>query len=410
MWNGLYPYQADAVRRMKPGCILCGGVGTGKSLTALAFYLGKICVGGKIPVNGIPQFRFPAKTVPLYIITTARKRDSLEWNDELIRVCLNTDPELSYNHTECHVDSWNNIQKYVGVTNAFFIFDEQRVVGTGAWVKAFRKIAKSNRWILLSATPGDTWMDYVPVFIANGFYASKRQFETEHVVYSRYSKYPKVDYYINAGKLVKERNSILVHMDVERRTTRHPEYLTCGYDRDLYKRIQKYRCDPDTGQPYTNLTALGVALRRCVNSAEDRLFALDNCLEEHPRLIVFYNFDYELDILEAHAQKRNYPYKQWNGHKHEPVPEGDRWLYFVQYMSGAEAWNCVATDAILFYSLHHSYKIMEQSQGRIDRVNTPYTDLYYYFLTSSSPVDIRIRQCLDRKEAFNWQAFFESGG
>ena len=186
--------------------------------------------------------------------------------------------------------------------------------------------------------------------------------------------------------------------------------MTCGYDRDLYKRIQKYRCDPETGQPYQNLTALGVALRRCVNSSEDRLFALDNCLEEHPRLIVFYNFDYELDILETHAQKRNYPYKQWNGHKHEPVPEGDRWLYFVQYMSGAEAWNCVATDAILFYSLHHSYKIMEQSQGRIDRVNTPYTDLYYYFLTSSSPVDIRIRQCLDRKEEFNWKAFFESNG
>ena len=168
----LRDYQLDAVNRMKNGCILCGGVGSGKSRTALAYYffqeggelLNNVCGDNYIPMEDPPK--------DLYIITTARKRDTKEWEGELSPFLLSTHREVSLYSNKVIVDSWNNIGKYIAVTNAFFIFDEQRVVGSGAWVKAFLKIAKSNEWILLSATPGDTWEDYIPVFIANGFYKS----------------------------------------------------------------------------------------------------------------------------------------------------------------------------------------------------------------------------------------------
>lgn len=94
------------------------------------------------------------RTPDLCIITTARKRDTGEWDEELAHFYMSTDPEHDIYEHKVVVDSWNNIGKYVGVKNAFFIFDEQRVVGKGAWVKSFYKITQNNEWILLSATPG----------------------------------------------------------------------------------------------------------------------------------------------------------------------------------------------------------------------------------------------------------------
>ena len=147
----LRTYQLDAINRMKIGCILNGKVGTGKSLVSLAFYFQQY--GGKVNTEPWQHMINPAD---LYIITTARKRDTKEWDKELLNFQLSTNPELNNYKNKVVVDSWNNIQKYDNIENAFFIFDEQRVVGSGAWVKAFIKIAKKNKWILLSATPGDT--------------------------------------------------------------------------------------------------------------------------------------------------------------------------------------------------------------------------------------------------------------
>lgn len=201
-------YQVEAVNKMKNGCILNGGVGTGKSRTSLAYFY-KLH-GGELNTEYYVKMKNPRD---LYIITTARKRDLLEWDDELLPFNMNTNPKLSiYPDQTVIVDSWNNIKKYSNVIGAFFIFDEQRVVGSGAWVKAFLKIAKRNKWILLSATPGDTWTDYIPVFVANGFYKNKSEFLREHAVYARYAKFPKIEKFIGTDRLTYLRRSILVDM------------------------------------------------------------------------------------------------------------------------------------------------------------------------------------------------------
>ena len=376
----LYEHQKNALPKMKNGCILCGGVGSGKSRTALAYYQEK------------------ENEKDLYIITTARKRDTNEWFDECIPFKI---------EKEIKIDSWNNISKYVNVCNAFFIFDEQRVVGYGAWTKAFLQITKKNRWILLSATPGDTWMDYIPVFIANGFYKNKTEFVRRHVVFNRFAKFPKVDKYLEVGRLLKLRKSILVDMRFIKPTSQHHKTLICKYDTVAYNYVTSERKNYDTKLPLKNISALCLHLREIFNKDPDRIRITAELIKQHPKVIIFYNFDYELELLRNLCSELNVKKAEWNGHMHEPIPDEkySEWVYLVQYTAGAEGWNCVETNAIIFYSQNYSYKIMVQSAGRIDRLNTPFSDLYYYHIRSNSSIDQSIMKALRKKKNFNARSF-----
>lgn len=401
----LYDYQLDAIERMKNGCILCGGVGSGKSMTSLAYYY--LQNGGDISFLMGDEYvtMDDVQIKDLYIITTARKRDTLEWEGELANFLLSTHADTSLYKNKVVVDSWNNIGKYADIKNAFFIFDEQRVVGSGAWVKAFLKIAKVNQWILLSATPGDTWQDYIPVFIANGFYRNKTEFTQEHIIWKRFSKFPQIDRYINTGRLIRLRNSILVNMEFDRKTVSHHEDVYVNYDISKYKDITRNRWDIWEDKPIENAAGLCYALRKIVNIDSSRQVALMEIVEKHPKAIIFYNFDYELDILKGLYYGEDVEIAEWNGHKHQPIPESDKWIYLVQYNAGAEGWNCIKTDTIIFYSQNYSYKVMVQSSGRIDRLNTPFTDLYYYHLKSRSGIDLAISRALKSKKKFNETRF-----
>ena len=401
----LYDYQLEAIGKMKNGCILCGGVGSGKSRTSLAYYY--LVNGGEL--NSQKYIPMPDNDLlspkDLYIITTARKRDTFEWEGELSYFLLSPHPDSNYYRNKVIIDSWNNIKKYVDVTDAFFIFDEQRVVGNGTWVKSFLKICKSNRWILLSATPGDTWSDYIPVFIANGFYRNRSEFTREHVIYSRFAKYPKIDRYINTGRLIRLRNRILVDMDFNRHTIAHHEDIWVDYDIKKYKEAGKLRWDPYKNEPIVNAGVLCYVWRHIVNADPSRQVALLEIFEKHPKMIVFYNFDYERNILLNLYYGENVQIAEWSGHAHQPLPDGDRWVYVVQYTAGCEGWNCIKTDTIVFYSQNYSYKVMEQASGRIDRLNTPYTDLWYYHFKSRSGIDLAIGRALAAKRNFNERKF-----
>lgn len=391
----LYDYQMDAVYRMKNGCILNGGVGSGKSRTGLYYYFKE--QGGSINPDYVPM----KKPRDLYIITTAMKRDSLEWEGELTYFLLSKNPELNYYKNKIVIDSWNNIQKYKNVNSAFFIFDEDRVTGKGKWVKAFLNIARKNNWIILSATPGDTWEQYIPVFIANGFYKNKTEFSREHIIYSRFTKYPKIDRYIGTGKLIRLRNQILIDMDFSRKTIAHHEDIYVKYDVMKYKDAMRTRWDPFKNEPIQQASGLCYVLRRIVNEDESRQVALLEIFEKHPKIIIFYNFDYELDILKGLYYGNDCEIAEWNGHEHQPIPQSKKWVYLVQYTAGCEGWNCIRTDTIVFYSQNYSYKVLAQASGRIDRLNTPFRDLYYYHLKTRSGIDLAISKALSEKKQFN---------
>lgn len=397
---GLYDHQRKALTKMKNGCILCGGTGSGKSRTALAYYF--IENGGIIGIHETTPMGDPPKD--LYIITTAMKRDKLEWEGELCPFLLSTNPEVNCYSNKVVVDSWNNITKYRDVKDAFFIFDEQRVVGSGTWVLAFLEIAKRNEWILLSATPGDRWEDYIPVFLANGFYKNKTEFTREHLVYSRYVKW-KVDRYLNTERLMRLRRSILIDMEFDRHTKQIHSDVWCDYDVCRYKEAIKNRWDIFKDEPIKQASVLCYVLRRIVNTDESRVVKLLEILDKAPRAIIFYNFDYERDILLNLTYSEDVEIAEWSGHAHQPIPDTEKWIYLVQYTAGCEGWNSIKTDTIIFFSQNYSYKVMTQAAGRIDRLNTPYTDLYYYHLKSRSGIDLAIAKALTQKKKFNERKF-----
>lgn len=393
----LYLHQRQAVDKLRSGSILCGGVGTGKSLTALAYFFEKEG-GGRIE----PDFAPMKRPKSLFIITTARKRDTHEWEHELIPFRLGNESPIS---PPVVIDSWNNIKKYKDVRDAFFIFDEQRVVGKGQWVQSFLRIASQNHWILLSATPGDTWTDYIPVFIANGYYRNRTDFVRQHVIYSNFSKYPKVERYINEGILDKYRRDILVTMEFQKHTETIHRSLWADFDKELTKRVMKERWDIYADEPIQDAGGLCRILRRISNSDPSRLAMVLDIYERHHRAILFYNFDYELEALRQLLSGAGICYAEWNGHRHEPLPTGNRWVYLVQYTAGSEGWNCTSTDTTIFFSQSYSYKTTVQAAGRTDRLNTPYTQLYFYHIRSRSPIDLAILKALNQKRDFNESGF-----
>lgn len=390
----LYDHQKSAIEKLKPGSILVGGVGSGKTLTSLVYFYEKICDGKIMQKDSTTYFPMRIKK-ELYVITTAKKRDSLDWVKEASNIGL----EITA------IDSWNNINKYIGIKDAFFIFDEQRVVGSGAWVKSFLKITKNNKWILLSATPADTWIDLIPVFIANGFYKNRSDFIRRHIVYSRFSKFPKIERYLEIPRLIHLRDSVLVNMYFNRNTVSHEQKIICNYDKEKYKRVMIDRWDVFNNVPIRDISQLCYVLRKVVNSDRDRLIKLKELLDIHEKIIVFYNFDYELDALRKFARTFKIPFSEWNGHKHLEIPKKDSWLYFVQYMSGAEGWNCTETNAIVFFSQNYSFRIMTQAAGRIDRLDTKFIDLYFYKFISNSVIDLAIDRALRNKQKFNENRF-----
>lgn len=401
----LYDHQVTALNQLKNGSILRGITGSGKSLTALAYYFSKVC-GGEVILNNTGEFSIMTQPRDLYIITTAKKRDGLEWEAELSYFLLGKDEDLNFNGNKVVVDSWNNIKKYVNVIGAFFIFDEQRVVGHGSWVKSFLRITKTNKWILLTATPGDTWMDYIPVFIANGFYKNRTEFLRRHVVFSPYSKFPKIQRYLEESRLIRLRNHILVNMEYTKETESHQKEELVKYDKKRYLDTMKNLWNYDKDEPITNGSGLLYSLRKIVNSHISRSNKVRDLIKQHERVVIFYNFDYELDILRSMCKENDFYKAEWNGHIHQPVPKDKtNWVYLVQYAAGCEGWNCIETNTIIFYSLNHSYKVIKQAEGRIDRLNTPFTDLYYYYIYSDADIDKRIKAALRKKEDFNLSAY-----
>lgn len=395
----LYDYQIDAVNRLKNGSVLCGNVGSGKSRVALTYFFTKIA-NGKVPINGEGQYECPNVEINLYIITPAKKRDDKEWESELAPFLLS--PERD----GITIDSWNNIQKYKDVYGAFFIFDEQHVTGHGKWSKSFIRICRRNKWILLSATPGDKWEDYTSLFIAHGFCHNKTEFEAKYCVFSPYVKYKKIMRYSREYELQKLRDSILVIMKDVRTTIRHHIHKICDYDKERYTKVWKYRWDIYENEPILEISKAIYLIRRVVNTDPSRFEELEEIFKMFDRVIIFYNFTYELEMLREFLDEHKIGYSEWNGQKHEKIRETKRWAYLVQYISGGEAWNCILTNCIVFFSQTYSYRQQEQACGRIDRMNTAYKDLYYYHFRSQSQIDRAIHHALSNKKDFNERAFY----
>lgn len=377
MTFSLHAHQFDALLELKNGSVLVGDVGSGKSIAALEY-----C-----------RLNYPDHKI--VVITPAKKRDSGEWYEDAMKMSL---------RQELVVDSWNKIDDYRDV-NAVFIFDEQKLVGKGAWVKAFWEIAANKPWLLLTATPADVWMDLMPVFVAHGFYRNQTEFTFKHVVWKRFVRYPAIDRYVDEDVLENFRDQIYVRMTDTRTTRRHEHEHIMPYSQEEEHQLYKDRWNFYEDLPVKDVSEMVRLMRKSVNSHPARYEKCKELAEEHPRIIIFYNHNYELEILRALAEFTDRDVAEWNGHKHQAVPTSERWVYLVQYTAGAEGWNCVSTNQTVFYSLPYSYRVLEQARGRTDRINTPFTDLHYHTLVSNSIFDKGIKRAIRRKKNFQAGAF-----
>lgn len=375
----LRPAQRDAVDRMHDGCVLLGRTGSGKTMTALGYWL-------KVHAQQ-----------DLYVVTTPAKRDAMEWEGDSAKLGQYLPPE--------RVVSWNKIKDFEYLESAFVVFDEQRVSGSGKWVKSFLKIAKSNDWILLSATPGDVWIDWLPLFIANGFYRTRTQFTDRHVIWDPHTRYPRIKRYIEEDRLERCQEAICVYLASPNPISRMVHDELVSYDSRKYAEVTRKRWNPFEVRPMMDAGELCRVQRRIVLENVCREEALERLLKGHPRALVFYSYNYELEAIKAVCERLGRSYGQRNGHRHDPVPVSkEPWVYIVQYQS-ADAWNCISTNIAILYSLPYSWRQQEQAMGRIDRMNTPFDELHYYRLMTDSTIDNAILACLDRKETFNERVY-----
>lgn len=375
----LRPAQRDAVDRMHDGCVLLGRTGSGKTMTALGYWL-------KVHAQQ-----------DLYVVTTPAKRDAMEWEGDSAKLGQYLPPE--------RVVSWNKIKDFEYLESAFVVFDEQRVSGSGKWVKSFLKIAKRNDWILLSATPGDVWIDWLPLFIANGFYRTRTQFTDRHVIWDPHTRYPRIKRYIEEDRLERCQEAICVYLASPNPISRMVHDELVSYDSRKYAEVTRKRWNPFEVRPMMDAGELCRVQRRIVLENVCREEALERLLKGHPRALVFYSYNYELEAIKAVCERLGRSYGQRNGHRHDPVPVSkEPWVYIVQYQS-ADAWNCISTNIAILYSLPYSWRQQEQAMGRIDRMNTPFDELHYYRLMTDSTIDNAILACLDRKETFNERVY-----
>lgn len=405
----LKDFQVDCVNQLRSGKVLAAGVGAGKSIMSLYWYATQCCKYRESRNAYGRLFKILKGSPDLYIITTAKKRDSQEWDEELAKFSLHKGVNgKEMGGITVTIDSWNNVAKYIDVQWAVFIFDEQRAIGSGSWAKAFTKIAKNNQWIMLSATPGDNWSDWCPVFIADGFHRNRTEFFRRHAVYSRYTKYPRIDRWIDTDYLERCRDKVLVTCEVPRNAERKIHELTCGYDKSQIKEVMKTRWNPETNEPFVNASELCFYIRRIVNTDKTRLDYAAHVVRDHRKVIIFYSLKVELEQILKLADLTGVPVYQYNGGRHDDLPQGSSWIYAVQFTSGSEGWNCITCNTVLYWSLPYSYKQAEQAAGRIDRLNTPFKELHYYIMRSFASIDLGIIRALKNKEDFNATGFLRA--
>ena len=407
----LKPFQENCLERLSTGKVLAADTGAGKSIMSLAWYLSKECASDEHSLkSGAKAWTLYHGSPDLYIITTPKKRDSEEWESDLSKFNLvkgRNSKEMG--EVNIFIDSWNNIKKYTEIKNSVFIFDEQRAVGSGTWAKSFVKIAKQNHWIMLSATPGDTWSDWCPLMIAKGYYPNRTAFFNKHAVYNPYVKYREIIRWDNTDELEYYRSKMLVTCRMEKKTTRHFEEVIadCSNKYEV-KRAYKERTNPKTGEPFKSASELCAYTRNIINTDPTRSAVGLKIIQMYDRIIIFYTLTDELEGIKWACNKAGRKMYFYNGEIHDQVPTGNNWAYIVQYTAGSEAWNCTTCNAMLFWDLTYSYKQFKQATGRIDRLNTPYSDLYYYAIRSYMPLDLAIRRALREKKDFNSRGFLKS--
>lgn len=181
-----------------------------------------------------------------------------------------------------------------------------------------------------------------------------------------------------------------------------------------YRKFAKVNIITAFGRDFVGDTVLGdLTAKRQLAAAYSpaKLEAFGDLLDgTSKRLVVFYNFDVELEGLTAELENRHRPYGVLNGKAHDLSPffDTDDGVALIQYQSGAMGVNLQQADTCVYFSPPLASSLFEQSKKRIHRVgqDKPCT---YYELVSKGTVEEKIYDTLAMRRDYT-EKLFEMGG
>ena len=159
----------------------------------------------------------------------------------------------------------------------------------------------------------------------------------------------------------------------------------------------------------TTLTKMLYERQLCGQYSKDKLQAFQELLEStNDRLIVFYNFNAELEALKGICDSVERPYSVVNGeskdlyaYEHESGS-----ITLIQYQAGAMGLNLQKANKIVYFTPPLSSELFEQSKKRIHRVGQSKT-CFYYYLTCGGSIEEKIYRTLAMRKSYT-EALFES--
>lgn len=130
----------------------------------------------------------------------------------------------------------------------------------------------------------------------------------------------------------------------------------------------------------TTLTKLLYSRMLCGHFNKEKLSAFEDLLEStNDRLIVFYNFNSELERLKEICEKFDKPTSEVNGAKHDLTNynDCDNSVTLVQYQAGSMGINLQLSNKIIYFTPPLSSELFEQSKKRIHRIGQNHPCFYY---------------------------------
>lgn len=159
----------------------------------------------------------------------------------------------------------------------------------------------------------------------------------------------------------------------------------------------------------TTLTKRLYARQLCGQYSEFKLQTFKELVQStQDRLIVFYNFNAELELLKRIAASLDRPISEVNGQTKDltAYEQEDNSITFIQYQAGAMGLNLQKANKIIYFTLTDKSELFEQSKKRIHRIGQE-QPCFYYILMCKGSVEEVILQTLEMRKDFTDELFNE---
>lgn len=160
----------------------------------------------------------------------------------------------------------------------------------------------------------------------------------------------------------------------------------------------------------TTLTKMLYERQLCGQYNPAKLEAFRDLVEStNDRLIVFYNFNDELEKLSRIAWENHRPVAVVNGKQKDLLPyeNAPDSITFIQYQAGAMGLNLQKANKIVYFTPPLSSELFEQSKKRIHRIGQEKT-CFYYYLTCKGSIEEKIYRTLAMRRDYTDKLFEES--